>query len=78
MTARIGPLVTILSLTARLGLLLAMACSPACREGVAAPPGGNPGAADFFVSPRGKDVWSGKPADPARERWAICDGGVRP
>ena len=25
---------------------------------------GNPGAADFFVSPQGKDRWSGKPADP--------------
>ena len=50
--------------TLRLSLLLATACSQACREGVAAPPVGNPGAADFFVSPRGKDMWSGKPADP--------------
>jgi hypothetical protein len=50
--------------TASLSLLLAAACSPAWPEGVAATPAGSPGAADFFVSPRGKDTWSGKLADP--------------
>src|SRR4051794_8511986 len=50
--------------TVSLGLLLTAAGSPARAEGVAATPAGNPGAADFFVSPRGRDTWSGKRADP--------------
>ncbi|MBM3335685.1 right-handed parallel beta-helix repeat-containing protein, partial [Candidatus Sumerlaeota bacterium] len=33
-------------------------------EGIAATLSGGPGAADFFVSPQGKDTWSGKLADP--------------
>jgi hypothetical protein len=40
--------------------LLAGACSPGWLNGAAA----NPGAAGFFVSPRGKDTWSGKPSEP--------------
>ena len=63
---------------ARLSLVVASACSHACLEGVAAMPMGNP-AADFFVSPQGKDTWSGKLADPARttgrlRRWRAPRG----
>jgi hypothetical protein len=50
--------------TATLSLLLATACSQAWPGGGAATPVGNPGAADFFVSPQGKDTWSGKPSGP--------------
>jgi hypothetical protein len=50
--------------TVSLGLLLTAAGSPARAESVAATPAGNPGAADFFVSPRGRDTWSGKRAHP--------------
>jgi hypothetical protein len=48
----------------RLGLLLATTCSPACPEGFAAAQVEHPGPADFYVSPQGKDGWSGKSADP--------------
>src|SRR5215510_5293748 len=48
-----------------LSLLLALAFASAWLGKVAAVPIGNPGTADFFVSPRGKDTWSGKQADPA-------------
>ena len=50
--------------------LLATGCSQARLEGAAAAPVGNPGAADFFVSPQGKDSWSGKRADPGQARTA--------
>lgn len=50
--------------TARLSLLVATACSGLWLERVAAAPGGGPGTADFFVSPHGRDTWSGKLADP--------------
>jgi hypothetical protein len=53
--------------TVRLSLLLTTACSQARPEGVAPTPTGNPGAADFFVSPQGKDTWTGKPADPGED-----------
>ena len=45
-------------------LLLAAACSQAWLDGAAAASVGNTETADFFVSPRGKDTWSGKAADP--------------
>jgi len=51
----------------RLGLLLATACSLLWLEEVTAAPGGEPGTADFFVSPRGKDTWSGRLADPGKD-----------
>ena len=38
----------------------------------------NPVSADFFVSPRGKDTWSGQAGRPGRERRAVRDGGARP
>jgi hypothetical protein len=50
--------------TVGLSLLLAAPWSFAWPAGVAAAPAGNPEAADFFVSPRGRDAWSGKQADP--------------
>jgi GH141 insertion domain/Periplasmic copper-binding protein (NosD) len=53
--------------TLTLGLLLAAACAQAWGKGIAATPVGHPGAADFFVSPRGKDTWSGKPAAPGQD-----------
>src|SRR5262245_35769363 len=52
--------------TVRLSLFLATACSPARLEGMAAPPAGKPEVADFFVSPQGKDSWSGKHAGPGQ------------
>ena len=48
----------------RLSLFVAMACSLTSLQGAAATPISNPGSADFFVSTRGKDLWSGKSADP--------------
>ena len=48
----------------RLSLLLTTACSSLWPVEAAAAPGGAPGTADFFVSPRGKDTWSGTLADP--------------
>ncbi len=56
-----------LATTVRLGLLLATAYSLFWLEEAAAAPGGEPGTADFFVSPQGKDTWSGKRADPGEE-----------
>ena len=51
--------------TLRLSLLLTLAGSQPWLEGLAATPGeGSKVAVDFFVSPRGKDTWSGKPAAP--------------
>src|SRR5437879_804048 len=47
----------------RLGLSLAMVFQ-AWNEGFAGIPGGNSQTVDFFVSPKGKDNWSGKRADP--------------
>ena len=52
---------------ARLSLLLATVCSGLWLEGAAATPGGGPGTADFFVSPHGRDTWSGKLADPGED-----------
>jgi hypothetical protein len=49
-----------------LTLWLAGAGTWAWPQGVAAVPEGNPGAVDFFVSPQGKDTWSGKSADPGQ------------
>ena len=46
--------------------LFAMACSKARQERVAATRIANTGAADFFVSPKGKDTWSGKLAEPGK------------
>ena len=48
----------------KLSLLVAAACTLASLEGVAATPLPNPGSADFFVSTRGNDEWSGKLPDP--------------
>jgi hypothetical protein len=53
--------------TVRLGLLLATACGQARLEGASATNAREPGAADFFVSPQGKDRWSGKSADPDKD-----------
>ena len=64
--------------TVRLSLLLAATCFQAWREGVAATPLGNPGAADFFVSPRGKDMWSGKRADPGENDGPFATMGRSP
>src|SRR5450756_119735 len=51
--------------TLRLSLLLTLAGSQPWLEGLAATPGeGSKVAVDFFVSPRGKNTWSGKPAAP--------------
>jgi len=50
--------------TVRLSLVLATACARLCRLGVAVTLGAGSAAADFFVSPQGKDTWSGKRADP--------------
>ncbi len=50
--------------TVFLGLVLAAAYSPAWPQEVTATPSPHPGSAEFFVSPLGKDTWSGKPADP--------------
>ena len=47
-------------------LLLVAACSQAWLAGAVAAPAGNPEPADFFVSPRGNDNWSGKSADPGK------------
>lgn len=51
----------------RLGLLLAAVCLQPWLKGVAATPGGESVTADFFVSPRGRDTWSGKLADPGKD-----------
>ena len=51
----------------KLSFLLAMACSGLGLENIAVASGGGPGTADFFVSPQGKDGWSGKRADPSGE-----------
>ncbi|HZL90195.1 MAG TPA: right-handed parallel beta-helix repeat-containing protein [Pirellulaceae bacterium] len=48
----------------RLSLLVAAACLPACLAARAATADENPQTADFFVSPRGNDKWSGKLAEP--------------
>jgi hypothetical protein len=48
----------------RLSLLLLAACRLASREGIAGSSVEKAETADFFVSPRGKDTWSGKRADP--------------
>jgi hypothetical protein len=50
--------------TMRLSLFLAIASSLGPSAGVSAAPADNPPAADFFVSSRGNDLWSGKMADP--------------
>jgi hypothetical protein len=50
--------------TVSMSLLLATACFKAPLEQINATPNGNTGAADFFVSPKGKDTWSGKSAEP--------------
>jgi hypothetical protein len=50
--------------TVSLSLWIAAACPHAWLQEVAALPLRNPGAPDFFVSPQGKDWWSGKLADP--------------
>src|SRR4051794_35987067 len=50
----------LLSLIAIAGLLIASVPSEAGLQAVVEAPV----AADFFVSPRGKDTWSGKLADP--------------
>jgi hypothetical protein len=55
-----------LLITVKLSLLLAITCFQARLEGVARTPIENPEAADFFVSPRGKDNWSGKLAEPGK------------
>ena len=47
-----------------LSLLLAAACTQPLPQAAAATP--DPASADFFVSPRGNDPWSGKLADPGR------------
>jgi hypothetical protein len=60
MRTEIKPILASVSLS----LVLATACSQVWLEEVADRPPGNPGAADFFVSPQGKDTWSGKLADP--------------
>jgi hypothetical protein len=48
----------------RLGFLLVTACFQGWPEGVGAPPIRDPGTAYFFVSPAGKDEWSGNSPDP--------------
>ena len=48
----------------RLSLLLVTGCFQSLLDGAAMTPYGNSGLADFFVSPRGKDTWSGRLADP--------------
>src|SRR5882762_5063238 len=50
--------------TVKRGLLLVTACAQPWFEGMAATPREDPGAADFFVSSRGKDTWSGKLGNP--------------
>jgi hypothetical protein len=50
----------------KLGVLLAPVCSQGWPGRVSAQPIGNPEAAEFFVSPLGKDNWSGKLADPVQ------------
>ncbi|MBI2928926.1 MAG: right-handed parallel beta-helix repeat-containing protein [Verrucomicrobia bacterium] len=50
---------------ARLSLLLAAVFARPWLEGMAATAGAGPGVADFFVSPRGQDTWSGKRPDAA-------------
>jgi len=59
---RTGP--NAMGATVKLSLLLATACFWCSLEGAAATPSEGPGTADFFVSPRGSDTWSGKLADP--------------
>jgi hypothetical protein len=44
--------------------MLALACFQPWQPGEAATPEGSGEAADFFVSPQGKDTWSGKLPDP--------------
>ncbi len=48
----------------RLSLFLAIVSSQAPSTDLAAAPVENPRAADFFVSPQGNDLWSGKLAEP--------------
>lgn len=48
----------------RLSLLFATVSSGLWLERAVATSSGSPGAADFFVSPHGRDTWSGKLADP--------------
>jgi hypothetical protein len=50
--------------TVGLSILLSTACFEASQDGVAATSVENSGAVDFFVSPRGRDTWSGKQAEP--------------
>ena len=44
--------------------VLAAGCAGLWQESVFAAPGEGPASADFFVSPKGKDTWSGRRADP--------------
>ena len=62
---RTGTEVTIAAV--KLSFLLAMACSGPGLERVAAATAQAPETVDFFVSPQGKDTWSGKQADPGEE-----------
>src|SRR5579863_9574972 len=48
----------------RFNCLLVMACSAGANAGFAAQPDNRSRTADFFVSPAGKDTWSGKLAAP--------------
>ena len=51
----------------KLSLLLAIAFCQAWIQAVSAEPIAQPSAADLFVSPRGKDTWSGKLAEPSEQ-----------
>ena len=53
--------------TMRLGLVLAATCCGLWLERAVASPREGLQAADFFVSPQGKDTWSGKRAEPGEE-----------
>ena len=44
--------------------VLVAGCAGLWQESVFAAPGEGPASADFFVSPKGKDTWSGRRADP--------------
>jgi hypothetical protein len=58
---------TTLIATMRWSLLVAAACSGFWQEEAVAASGGVSGPADFFVSPQGRDTWSGKRADPGED-----------
>ena len=51
----------------RVSLLLVAACSGFWQDGALAASGGGSGSANFFVSGRGKDTWSGRRADPGED-----------